>query len=226
VFQFAASDGHSYTVNSDVYGREPVRYGERVQVLYWPSHPESARIDAFAQLWTLPLVAGVVGAGFSVVPAIMLVAWMRRRGSEAAADAVSREFRRALGILLIGAGGVLLAFGLGVIPADVSVNGSRILATTVGVLLAASGVQVGQWVAMSSRLSDVFGGLVATSMAVMFGWVAIYGDAANFHGSMSIGGATVASGSPAGPARIAFAIASALTGLVSLWAWKRALRSR
>jgi hypothetical protein len=235
VFQFAASDGRSYTVSSDVYGKESaVRYGNRVQVLYWPNHPESARIDAFAPLWTMPLVVGVVGLGFSVVPAIMWVAWLRRRATEAepekreaarrTADTVSLGFRRALGVVLIGAGGVLLALALGLISTDSSVNGWRILATTVGVLLTASGVQVGQWVAMGSRLTDVFGGLVITSMAVMFGWVAVYGNAADFHGGVSIGGATVSSS--AAPARIAFAVASILTGLASLWAWKRVLRSR
>jgi hypothetical protein len=237
VFEFAASDGRRYTVSSDVYGKESaVRYGARIQVLYWPSDPQSARIDAFAPLWTLPLVVGVVGAGFSVVPAIVLVAWMRRRADEmapdkpeatrAAADRVSRGFRWALGVVLIGAGSVLLALGLGVISTDSSVNGSRILATTVGVLLVASGVQVGQWLAIGSRLSYVFGSVAITSLAVMFGWVAIYGEASGFHGSMSIGGTAAALGGSAAPARILFAAASILTGLASLWAWKQVLRSR
>jgi hypothetical protein len=237
VFQFTASNGRTYRVNSDVYGKKSaIRYGERVRVLYWTNHPESARIDAFAPLWTLPLVVGAVGAGFCVVPAIMLVAWMRRRVSEVepgkreaariAADTVSRGFRRALGVLLIGAGGVLLVFGLGIVSTDSSVNGSPILATAVGVLLVASGVQIGQWVAMSSRLSSVFGSVAITSMAVMFGWVAIYGDPANFHGSMSIGGTAVASSSAPAPARILFAVVSILAGLASLWAWKQVFRSR
>jgi hypothetical protein len=227
VFQFTASDGRGYTVGSDVYGKESeVRYGERVQVLYWPGHPEAARLDAFAALWTMPLVAGVVGSGFSVVPGIVLVAWMRRRGSDAAADRVTRGFRRALGVLLIGGGSALLAVGLGFLPVDTSVNGARILAAIVGVLLAAAGVQVGQWVAIGSRLSDVFGSLVVTSMAAMFGWVAIYGNAADFHSTMSAGGATVTVSGGATPARIAFGAASFLAGLASLWAWKRVFRVR
>ena len=236
VVQFTARDGHAYTVVSDVYGEQSaIRQGERVRVLYWSQHPESARIDSFAPLWTFPLVVGVVGAGFCAVPAILLVAWMRRRASEAgpdkreaagiAADAVSRGFHRALGVLLIGAGGSLLAVGLGVIPTDQRIQGSRILATTVGVLLAASGMQVGRWVAMGSRLSNVFGSVVVSAMAAMFGWVAIYGDAADFHGGVSIGGAGVGSGNSAAPARILFGVAAALTGLVSLWAWRRVFRS-
>jgi hypothetical protein len=237
VFRFTASDGRTYSVSSDVYGKQSaIRYGERIRVFYWPNHPESARIDAFAPLWTLPLVAGVVGAGFCVVPAIVLVAWMRRRASEVepdkreaarvAADTVSRGFRRGLGVLLIGAGGVLLALGLGVVSTDSSVNDSRIPAMTLGVLLVASGVQIGQWVAMGSRLSYVLGSVVITSMAVMFGWVAIYGDAANFHGSLSVGGAAMTLGGSATPARILFAAVSILTGLASLWAWKQVFRSR
>lgn len=237
VFQFTASDGRTYTVSSDVYGKEAeVGYGKRIRVLYWPQHAESARIDAFAPLWTFPLVAGVVGAGFCVVPAIMLVAWMRRRASEvapekreaarSAADTVSRGFRRTLGILLIGAGGALLASGLGVISTARGLNDSHILATTLGVLLIAAGAQVGQWVAMDSRLSRVFGSLVITAMALMFGWVAIYGDAANFHGGASIGGAAVYSSGSATPARIVFGLASTLTGLASLWAWKQVFRLR
>jgi hypothetical protein len=237
VFKFTTSDGRVYTVSSDVYGKESdVRFGERVRVLYWPNHADSARIDAFAPLWTFPLVTGVVGAGFCVVPAIMLVAWMRRRASELApdkrqaariaADNVSRGLRRALGVVLIGAGGLLLAFGLGLISKDRGVNDSHILAIPMGVLVVASGVQVGQWMAMDNRLSQVFGSLVATSMAVMFGWVAIYGDAASFRGSTSIDGAAVAASGSAAPARIVFALVSALTGLASLWAWKQVFRSR
>ncbi len=237
VFQFTAIDGRSYTISSDVYGKESaVRYGARLRVLYWPKHPESARIDSFAPLWTLPLVAGVVGAGFCVMPGMMLAAWMRRRANVAepekreaarrAADMVSRGLRWALGVALIGGGGVLLAIGLGVIWTDSSINGSRVLPTILGLLLIASGVQVGQWAAMGSRLSDILGSVVATCMAVMFGWVAIYGDAANFYGGMSVGRAPVTLNTPAALARILFAVVSILAWLVSLWAWKRVFRSR
>jgi hypothetical protein len=53
VIQFAAIDGRTYTVISDVFGREDAfEFGARVPVLYRRNHPELARIDAFAQLWT------------------------------------------------------------------------------------------------------------------------------------------------------------------------------
>lgn len=235
VFQFTASDGRPYTVSSDVYGsKSAVRYGERIRVLYWPNQAESARIDAFAPLWTFPLVAGVVGAGFSVVPAIMLVAWMRRRASEVApdrreaaqiaADTVSRGLRRTLGVLLIAAGGVLLALGFGLVSTDRSANDSPILEATIGLLLIATGVQVGQWVATDSRFSRVFGSLAITAMAVMFGWVAIHGNAANFHGTGILASATT-SGSVA-LARILFTVLATLTGMFSVWAWRQVFRSR
>ena len=236
VFQFTASDGRTYTVSSDVYGRQSdVRYGERVRVLYWPNHAESARIDAFASLWTFPLVGGVVGAGFCVVPAIMLVAWLRRRAGQVAperrgaagmaADTVSCWLRRTLGVLVIGAGGILLAFGFGFLSTEGSVVGQRFLMTTVGILLIASGVQVSQRTATGRRLSRVFGSLAITSMAVIFGWVALFGDAANFHSGTSVAGTVAASSSSAVPARILFAVVSILTGLASWWNWKQVFRA-
>jgi hypothetical protein len=228
VFQFTAGDGRSYTVSSDLYGKESdIHFGQRIRVLYWPEHPEAARIDGFAPLWTLPLVATVVGGGFCVVPAIVLVAWMRRRAGAAtadkreaariAADNLSRGLRRTLGLVLIAGGAVLLALAFG--------NDAHVPMATLGVLLIAAGVQVGQWVGLDSRLGQVCGSLVVTSLAVMFGWVAIHGDAANFHAGASVGGTAVASGAAVAPARIAFAVASGLTALASLWAWSRVFRT-
>lgn len=80
VFQFTARDGHSYVVSSDVYGLESAfRDGQHVRVLYRQAHPESARIDAFAQLWAFPLIFGVVGGSFSLIPVLLLASWVRRR---------------------------------------------------------------------------------------------------------------------------------------------------
>lgn len=237
VFQFQAADGRSYVQSSDVYGAQSaVRYGERLQVLYWPNHPESARIDAFAPLWTLSLITGAAGTGFSIVPAIVLVAWMRRRAAklepirrtaaESAADTVSRRLRRALGALLIGVGVLVVCIGLGIVSTDSAVNGSRVLVTTTGILLAASGMQVGQWAIMGSRLSYALGSVVITGLAVMFGWVALYGDAANFHGSVSVGGVAAASAGSATTARILFGAVSILVGLAALWSWRQTFRPR
>jgi hypothetical protein len=239
IFQFAASDGRTYVVTSNVYGRESAfKYGEHVRVLYRQDHPESARIDAFAVLWTLPLVFGVVGAAFSVIPALVLASWMRRRRTSVgepdsmgaayvANDTARSGVRWALGLLLTGGGLALLTVGLGVAPSDSnSLDESRVFVICVGVLLAASGVQAGQWVAMGSRLSYAFGAAAITSLAVLFGWVAIYGQAAGFSGGVSIGGAAVTPVASVAAARIAFGIASIVFGFASLWAWKQVLRHR
>jgi hypothetical protein len=241
VFRFEASDGRTYVVSSDVFGRESAfRLGERVRVLYRPDDPQTARIDAFAQLWTFALVFGVVGAGFSLIPALILTNWMRRRrtsGDErdteeslpVATDGASPGFRRALGVILAGSGLVLLAVGLGVVARDSSsLDGQGVIVSSLGVLLAASGVLIGQWVAAGSRLNDALGGAAITSMAVLFGWVAIYGDAAGFSGGVSVGGAALTSSGAgaATPARIAFGIGASLLGLASLFAWKRVLLPR
>lgn len=237
VFQFAAADGRAYTVISDVYGEESaVHFGSRLRVLYWPSHPESARIDAFAPLWTLPLVLGAVGFGFSVVPAIVLVSWMRRRAeavdpgkreaARIAADRLSRGLWRALGIVLIGVGSVFLVKSFGIVLTGSSFNGSHVPDAILGALLIAIGVQAGRWVAADGRLSFVFAGIAATSIAALFGWVAVYGSSAGFHGGMSAGGRAVTwTGSPA-IARTLFAGVSILAGLVSAWSWKQLFRSR
>ncbi len=239
VFQFTASDGSTHVVSSDVYGRESAfKYGEHVRVLYGRDHPESARIDAFASLWTFPLVFGVVGAALSFIPAIIMARWMRRRrtsGGEpgemdaayAANDTGRTGVRWALGLLLAGGGIALLAVGVGAAPSDSgSHTESRVIFIGMGVLLVASGMQAGQWVAMGSRFSYALGAAAITSMAVLFGWVAIYGEAAGFSGGISIAGATVTAGGSVTPARIAFGIASIAFGLASLWAWKQVLRHR
>lgn len=234
VFRFTASDGRAYEVSSDVYGREAdFNFGEHVPVLYPQDRPQSARIDRFAQLWTSSLVFGVVGAGFSVIPALVWVSWLRRRriasgdlrGAERLADSTGWFTRWALGLLLAVGGLVLIALGIGAIaPHLSSLRGSRVFITSLGVLLAASGVLISQWVPRGSRLNDALGGTLMTSMAVIFGWVAIYGDAAGFSGGVSIGGAAVSSSGSATVARVAFGFGAALLALASLLAWRQMLR--
>jgi hypothetical protein len=67
---------------------------------------------------------------------------------------------------------------------------------------------------------------LVTSMAAMFGWVAIYGNAAGFSGGVSVGGATMTASGSVTPARIAFGIGSVVFGLISLAAWKQVFRQR
>ena len=135
--------------------------------------------------------------------------------------------RWALGLILTGGGLVLPAVGLGVVSSDsTSGNESRVVVTSVGVLLAACGVLLGQWVAVGSRLYHALGGTAVTSMAIIFGWVAIYGQASGFSGGVSIGGAALTSSGSATPARIAFGIVSVVFGVASLPAWKQVFRQR
>src|SRR5580704_3859406 len=100
MLQFTASNGRTYVVTSDLSGPESAyRFGQHLRVLYPPDRPDGARIDAFAPLWTLPLLTGVVGAAFSIVPAMVVVNWVRRRraaGSEALRDEPDRMTGRGL----------------------------------------------------------------------------------------------------------------------------------
>jgi hypothetical protein len=235
MLQFTASDGRPYVVTSDLSGPESAyQFGQHLRVLYQPNQPDGARIDAFAPLWTLPLVTGAVGAAFSILPAIVVMSWSQRRRAgrgEALQDksdhASGRSLPWALGIVLTGGGLVLAGLGLGSLnsASDTSLE-AGVLGISVGVLLAASGVLVGQWVTTGSRTYHALGGLVMTSMAVMFGWVAFFGQASGFSVGAGVGGAAVSWGGGVTAARIAFGIASVLTALASLWAWGQALRRR
>lgn len=82
VFRFTA-DGQTYVVAAKNAVREDgINVGEPVDVLYARDHPETALIDNSAQLWMFPLVVGAVGAGFSTIPAfVLLTLWRRRRAS-------------------------------------------------------------------------------------------------------------------------------------------------
>jgi hypothetical protein len=101
-------------VTSDLSGPESAyRFRQHLRVLYQPDHPDGGRIDdAFAPLWTLPLVTGVVGAAFSIIPAMVVVNWGRQRRavrSEALQDepdrTTGRGLRLTLGIVLTGGAG-------------------------------------------------------------------------------------------------------------------------
>ena len=236
VFQFTAGDGRRYTVNSDIYSQETdFSFGEHVPVLYVPGHPQSARIDAFAQLWMYPLAFGGVGAAFSFIPALLLLNQRRRRSRSGASEGVqsiheatetaSPGLRRALGVLLGGTGLLLLAIGLGITPNHYSLHGSRVVIVSLGTFLAACGVLMGQWITSGSRLYYLLGGAAITSMAVLFGWVSIYGDSAGFSGGVGIAGAAVSSSGSVTLARVVFGIGSLLLALASLWMWKLALQS-
>jgi hypothetical protein len=65
VIEFVTRDGESVRFQ-DSTGSNPPEYreGERVQVLYDPLTPESARIESFAGLWLMPTVLLGFGAVF------------------------------------------------------------------------------------------------------------------------------------------------------------------
>ena len=236
VFEFKATDGQSYTVTSDVSGREAdFRFGEHVRVLYRASNPQAARIDAFGQLWTLPLVSGAVGAAFSSIPALVLVSWLRRRSvaaglhpSEAMdqTGGASRGMRAVLGVLLTGGGLAMFAFGVLGVPADSNrVTESRVIGSLIGVLLVSCGVLIAQWVPVGSRRQNALGAVAIMSMALIFGWVALFGEDSGFAGGVAIGGVAVGSSGHVTPARIAFGFGSVLFALASLPAWREVFRS-
>jgi hypothetical protein len=229
-----SGDGRTYVVTSDVSGPESkYQFGQHLRVLYQTDHPDSARIDAFAPLWTLPLVTAIVGSAFSLVPAIVITSWRRRRLA-AAGEALPEGYDgiapggpyRVLGIVLTGTGVVLA--GISIASRDSAAAASpvetQVLGTCVGVMLAAGGVQAGHWVVPGSRANWALGALVVSSMAIIFGWVAIFGQASGFSGGVGIGGAAVGMGGGVAVARIAFGAFSVFAGAASLWSWRQVLR--
>lgn len=57
VFTFSIADGHSFTITSNTSSNPPeFEPGDRVKVLYIPSHPENARLKSTLQLWLAPLI--------------------------------------------------------------------------------------------------------------------------------------------------------------------------
>jgi hypothetical protein len=233
MFQFNATDGRTYVVASDFSDPESEYVvGQHLQVLYLPDHPDGARVDAFAPLWTLPLVSGAVGAGFSILPAIVVVNWRRRRRAERGEalpvvpdGTIGRGPRLAIAMVLTGAGLLLIGLGLERLSSasDAAVEG-HVLGISLGVLLATSGVLIGQWVATGGRAYHTLGALALTSMASMFGWVAFFGQATGFSVGVGVGRSAVSTGGGVTLARIAFGIAAGLTGLAALWSWKQVMR--
>lgn len=81
--RYTADDGRMYILVSDIpVHPSSLSLGEQVTVLYAHGHPETARLDAFASLWTFSLVFGIVGAAFSSIPGFLLVNRMRQHPSD------------------------------------------------------------------------------------------------------------------------------------------------
>jgi len=232
--QFTAGDGRTYVVTSDLSGPESkYQFGQHLRILYQPDDPLGARIDAFAPLWTLPLVTGVVGCAFSVVPTIAITNWRRRRLAAAGKSlpephegSPASGLRRMLGIALTGAGVVLAGVSMASpdSAAAAAPREAQVLGTCVGVMLAAGGVQVGQWVTPGTRSHSAMSALVVSSLAIIFGWVALFGQASGFSGGVGVGDASVGMGGGVTAARIAFGAFSVFAAAASLWRWREVLR--
>jgi hypothetical protein len=138
----------------------------------------------------------------------------------------SRLGRRCLGLLLCAAGLYIIAIACGLIQASGSPQESRAIVVSMGVLLAAAGVQVGQWAGTAGRLYDAMGALIVTSMASMFGSVSLFGRAQGFSSSFGAGGVQVSSHGSVTAARVAFGAGATLMGVVAIWAWTRVFRRR
>jgi len=84
VFRFTADDEQTYILVSKMSTNPPgFTVGEHVRVLYVKGHPEGAKIDTFLQQWMPQLVLTIVGGGFSVIPAIVVIRRRRQRISSA-----------------------------------------------------------------------------------------------------------------------------------------------
>jgi len=79
IFTFMAADGQSYTVTSDTSSNPPgFGKGQKIRVLYEEGNPGGARIDTFWQLWTLPLILGLIGTAATVAGYVLLLIERRR----------------------------------------------------------------------------------------------------------------------------------------------------
>jgi hypothetical protein len=75
VFRFDVPGRHMATVVSHTSSSPPVfQVGDMVTVHYEQGHPEGAVIDSFGQLWLGDLVFGGVGAVFTCISLLLVVA--------------------------------------------------------------------------------------------------------------------------------------------------------
>jgi Protein of unknown function (DUF3592) len=79
VFRFVTEDGRPVTVVSHTSSNPPAfNLGEAVKVHYKKDHPENAKIDSFGQLWLGDIVFGSVGAIFTGIGVLILLATAKR----------------------------------------------------------------------------------------------------------------------------------------------------
>ena len=75
--RFADATGQSHELEGRTM-RTPPAYsvGEKVQVVYLPGSPETARIDRFSELWVVSLVTGLIGFALT---AAAIFTWVFRK---------------------------------------------------------------------------------------------------------------------------------------------------
>ncbi|MGC2637574.1 MAG: DUF3592 domain-containing protein [Acidobacteriaceae bacterium] len=83
VFAFTARDGRNYAVVSDTWANPPAfSTGDRVPVRYLADDPHTAKIATFWQLWSFPVVFGLVGSAFAGA-SLFLSLYERRKSGQA-----------------------------------------------------------------------------------------------------------------------------------------------
>jgi hypothetical protein len=96
-FEFRASDGQVYTIESDTATSPPGFFrGEEVEVRYTSGKPQEARINTFVQLWFIPMVWGIIGIVWVVIGVIGTV--LARRKRDKLAQKEEEKFRLVEGI--------------------------------------------------------------------------------------------------------------------------------
>lgn len=64
VVEFTTSNGKTAEFTHPIYENPPYKIGQRVKVLYNRNNPGVAKIRTFSSMYLLPLILGVIGAGF------------------------------------------------------------------------------------------------------------------------------------------------------------------
>lgn len=64
VVQFTTSNGKTAEFTHPIFENPPYKIGQTVQVLYNRNDPGKAKIRTFSSMYLLPLVLGILGAGF------------------------------------------------------------------------------------------------------------------------------------------------------------------
>ena len=133
--------------------------------------------------------------------------------------------RRAVFVITVLAGAVLVALAAGIIPADEKMfNAPRWVVGACGLLLFFAGFLVIVPPEMP-RMKNFLGGMLLTTFAAVPGWIAFGPGQRAFGGSFSFGEIISASHPGETTGRIVFGIAAVVLGCFAAYAWWRWLRS-